>query len=80
MSDCVELNERLQLRAEYYQITGRELPDHIRKLSLVLVKEALRQAREGIVFGDMKPPQVADDSSLMDWDRQDMKNGNAYGS
>lgn len=70
--------ERLQLCAEYADIAGRELPEHIRKLPLERLREALRQARNGVVFGEPKPPTPFDGSSLMDWDRQDEKNGNAY--
>ena len=68
MTECFELTERLELCADYADITGKELPEHI------------RQARSGIVFGEPKPPKAAENSSLLDWDNQDAKNGNAYGS
>jgi len=47
-------------------------------LPLNRLREALRQARTGVVFGEPKQPKAAEDSSLADWDRQDDKNGNAY--
>lgn len=72
--------ERLELCADYADLTGRELPEHIRKLPLPLLREALRQARNGIVFGEPKPPKAAENSSLLEWDNQDAKNGSAYGS
>lgn len=80
MSNCTELNERLQLCADYADITGRDLPPHIRCLPLERLREALRQARSGIVFGEPKTPAPIESSSLVDWDNQDAKNGNAYGS
>jgi hypothetical protein len=70
--------ERLKLCAEYSDLTGRELPEHIRNLPLNRLREALRQARTGVVFGEPKQPKAAEDCSLADWDRQDDKNGNAY--
>lgn len=78
MVECFDLMERLELCAEYSDLTGRELPEHIRKLPLNRLREALRQARTGVVFGEPKQPKAAEDSSLADWDRQDDKNGNAY--
>ena len=83
MTECFELTERLELCADYADLTGRELPEYIRKLPLNRLREALRQARAGVVFGELKLPKLskaAEDSSLQDWDRQDDKNGNAYGS
>ena len=80
MTECFELTERLELCADYADITGKELPEHIRKLPLNRLREALRQARSGIVFGEPKPPKAAENSSLLEWDNQDAKNGNAYGS
>lgn len=81
MTECFELMERLELCADYTDLTGKELPEHIRKLPLGRLREALRQAREdGVVFGEPKPPaaEALGDCSLMDIDRQDEKNGNAY--
>lgn len=76
-----ELLQRLRYCEEYRDITGKELPEHIRKLPLPRLREALRQAREGgVVFGEPKAPAPIDISSLVDWDNQDAKNGNAYGS
>ena len=81
MTECFELMERMKLCADYTDLTGRELPEHIRKLPLSRLREALRQAREdGVIFGEPNTPAPAETSSLMDWDRQDDKNGNAYGS
>jgi hypothetical protein len=80
VTDYVLLNERIELLAEYREITGRELPAYIRKLPLNRLREALRQARSGVVFGEPKQPKAAENSSLLDWDNQDAKNGNAYGS
>ena len=78
MAECFELVERFELCAEYADITGRELPEQIRNLPLNRLRGAIEQARSGVVFGEPKPPKEEDTSSLMDWDRQDDKNGNAY--
>lgn len=72
--------ERLELCADYADIAGRELPEHIRKLPLDRVRLAICAARNGVVFGEPKLPKAAENLSLMDWDNQDAKNGNAYGS
>jgi hypothetical protein len=81
VAECFELMERLELCADYTDLTGKELPEHIRKLPLPRLREAVRQAKEhGIVFGEPKTPAPCDNSSLMEWDHQDDKNGNAYGS
>ena len=80
MTECFELTERLELCADYADLTGRDLPEHIRKLPLNRLREALRQARNGVVFGEPKTPTPIESSSLVDWDNQDAKNGNAYGS
>jgi len=79
--DCIELSQRLELQAEYHLITGLDLPKHIRQLPTEKLREAVRQAREdGGIFGELKPPVPEQQpSSLTDWDRQDFKNGNAYG-
>lgn len=81
MTECFELMERLELCAGYADIAGKELPEHIRKLPLPRLREAVRQAREdGVVFGEPKPraEESLGNCSLMDIDRQDDKNGNAY--
>jgi hypothetical protein len=80
VTDYVLLNERIELLAEYREITGRELPAYICRLSIQPLREALRQARSGVVFGEPKQPKDAENSSLLEWDNQDAKNGNAYGS
>jgi hypothetical protein len=80
MTECFEIAELLELCVEYVDLTGRELPEYIRHLPLDRLREALRQARTGVVFGELKLPKAAEKSSLQDWDRQDDKNGNAYGS
>ena len=58
MTECFELMERLELCADYADIAGRELPEHIRKLPLNRLREALRQARTGVVFGEPKLPKA----------------------
>lgn len=75
-----ELLQRLRYCEEYRDITGRELPEHIQKLPLDRVRLAICAARNGIVFGEPKTPAPIETSSLVDWDNQDAKNGNAYGS
>jgi hypothetical protein len=44
------------------------------------IRKAVTWREAGIVVGVPKAlePVKADESSLMDWDRQDDKNGNAY--
>ena len=79
MSDCIDLMQRLQLQAKYYELTGKALPEHIRRLPIDKLQLAIEQARAGVVFGEPKEPREENPSSMMDWDRQDMKNGNAYG-
>ncbi len=80
MPKCFEIAERQRLVAEYHDITGRDLPDHIKRLPLPRLEEAIRQARAGVIFGEPKPRagESLGDCSLMDFDRQDDKNGNAY--
>jgi hypothetical protein len=72
--------ERLRFCEEYHEITGKELPEYIQKMPLDRLRLAICAARNGIVFGELKPPKSAENSSLLDWDNQDAKNGNAYGS
>ena len=71
--------ERLRLQAEYHELTGKALPNHICRLPIDKLRLAIQQARAGVVFGEWKEPREEDSSSLMDWDRQDDKNSNAYG-
>jgi hypothetical protein len=73
-----EKDERASLIGDYRRITGKELPEHMRRIPLPSLERAIEQARSGVVFGEPKPPKEEDTSSLMDWDRQDDKNGNAY--
>lgn len=75
-----EKDERAGLLAEYRRVAGKEIPDHMRRLPVSMLEEAISQARRGVVHGDPKPPKEEDTSSLLDWDRQHQKNGNAYGS
>jgi hypothetical protein len=80
MSENSESAKRLAFCQEYHEITGKELPEHIQNLPLDGVRRAICAARNGIVFGEPKPTEKpVDESSMMDWDRQDQKNGNAYG-
>ena len=79
VSECTELMQRLQLQAEYYELTGKALPEYIRRLPIDKLRLAIQQARAGVVFGEWKELREEDSGSLMDWDRQDDKNGNAYG-
>jgi len=75
-----ELLQRLRYCEEYRDITGKELPEYIQKMPLDRLRLAVCAARNGIVFGEPKTPSPIENSSLVDWDNQDAKNGNAYGS
>lgn len=75
-----ELLQRLRYCEEYRDITGKDLPEHIQNLPLDRVRLAICAARNGVVFGEPKTPAPIESSSLVDWDNQDAKNGNAYGS
>jgi hypothetical protein len=75
---CDELAKRQEYYAEYHDITGQELPKYIQTMPLDAVRRAICAARNGVIFGEPKTPKTEDESSLMDWDRQDEKNGNAY--
>jgi hypothetical protein len=63
---------------------GNEMPDDIASQPIELVRKAVHWRRQGIVCvieNDGVHHVAADDvtDSLADWDRQDCKNGNAYG-
>jgi hypothetical protein len=60
---------------------GNEMPDDIASQPIEIVRKAVHWRRQGIVCviaKDAVGATVADDS-ISDWDRQDDKNGNAYG-
>lgn len=77
------MNELQQLHSEWHRITGEDMPQHIADLHIATIRRAVELRRKGITVGVLKPRPIeveSDTSSLMDWDRQDEKNGNAYGS
>ncbi len=80
MSKSTEISERQQLAAEYLDLAKKELPLHIKQLPISSLRLAIQQARVGVVFGDLKQATAENPSSLMEWDSQDEKNSNAYGS
>jgi hypothetical protein len=71
-----------KLRARWLVKTGEEMPDEIASLPLDRIRKAVTWREAGVMVGVPKLLTQADvdDSSMMDWDRQDQKNGNAYGS
>tara|TARA_R110000822_G_scaffold17178_6_gene57967 strand:+ start:1917 stop:2144 length:228 start_codon:yes stop_codon:yes gene_type:complete len=71
------------LKARWKQKTGEEMPDDIASLTVRQIMRAVELTELGITVVIPKEPSnvAADDSvSMADWDRQDEKNGNAYGS
>ena len=71
-----ELKERWQIK------TGETMPDNIASQSLDLVRKAVKYCEAGFTVGIahiFEPATEEVEESMMDWDRQDQKNGNAYG-
>ena len=68
------------LKARWLAKTGEDMPDEIASLPLERIRKAVTWCEAGITVGVPKAltPAEVDESSLMDWDRQDDKNGNAY--
>jgi len=76
-------DELLRLKAEWLEIVKTPMPEHIASMSFEKIRFVIDAAKDGVIYGPLKTTAktpLTDDSSLMDWDRQDMKNGNAYGS
>ncbi len=67
-----------QLKSEWLDTIGSPMPDRVAVLEIEKIKIALEMAKNGAVFGELPSVKPTNDSSLMDWDRQDDKNGNAY--
>jgi hypothetical protein len=76
----MRLMELEALKARWLAKTGEDMPDEIASLPLERIRKAVTWREAGIVVGVPKAltPAEVDESSLMDWDRQDDKNGNAY--
>ena len=71
------------MKARWKQKTGEEMPDDIASLTVHQIMRAVELTEQGItvVVPKAVEPVAADDGdSMADWDRQDEKNGNAYGS
>jgi hypothetical protein len=70
------------LKARWLVKTGEEMPDEIASLPMERIRKAVTWREAGVMVGVPKAlePVEEDESSMVDWDRQDQKNGNAYGS
>ena len=71
------------LKARWKQKTGEEMPEDIASQPLMIVAKAVRLCEAGFTVAvgkHVEPTVEVVEDSLMDWDRQDQKNGNAYGS
>jgi hypothetical protein len=70
------------LKARWLVKTGEEMPDEIASLPMERIRKAVTWCEAGVMVGVPKAlePVEEDESSMVDWDRQDQKNGNAYGS
>ena len=73
--------ERYELYRRWHAKMNEPMPDEIAELPLKKIKYAVEQVEAGAVVGIQKAPVAVtpDDSSMEMWDRQDEKNGNAYG-
>lgn len=72
--------ERRSLHREWHQLTGEPMPEHIAERSIEDIRKAVKWKAKGcdVGFHDGQPAVEAVEDSLMDIDRQDEKNGNAY--
>lgn len=71
------------LKEQWLEADGNPMPEDIASQPLEMVRKAVRWRKAGITVAVGKPVEPTTEvveESLMDWDRQDMKNGNAYGS
>ena len=79
---CAEIKkanaEHERLKNEWLEVAKGPMPEHIASMPPAKIRLAIDAAKRGVIYGPPKPPEVIDNSSLMDWDRQDDKNGNAY--
>ena len=70
-----------ELKEQWLEADGNPMPDNIVSQPLEMVRKAVRWRKAGITVAVGKPVDLAADvaeDSLMEWDRQDDKNGNAY--
>ena len=78
------MNEHFDLHCRWAEAdNGNPMPDDIASQSIKVIRKAVAWREKGITVVVTKEPRhvAADDSnSMADWDRQDDKNGNAYGS
>jgi len=72
--------ERRALHREWHQLTNEPMPEHIAERSIEDIRKAVKWKARGcdVGFHDGQPAVEAVEDSLMDIDRQDDKNGNAY--
>jgi hypothetical protein len=76
------LTEFQKLRDRWEAKTGEQMPESITALPLETIRRAVELTEMGYTVGLHTPkesPPEEQPSSLTDWDRQDFKNGNAYG-
>ena len=77
------MSEIQKLHLRWHKKTGEDMPVDIAKLPLDRIRRAVELTEKGITVAVPKyslPPAEPDEDSMMDWDRQDDKKGNAYGS
>jgi len=77
----VAMTEIQQLHLRWHNKTGEDMPLDIAKLSLDRIRRAVELTEKGITVAVPKyspPPAETVEESMMDWDRQDDKNGNAF--
>ena len=77
------MTELEKLQTRWLVKVGDIMPDAITQLPVEKVRFAVSLVEDGATVVVSKEPSniAADDSnSMSDWDRQDDKNGNAYGS
>jgi len=69
------------LKEQWLKADGSPMPDNIASQPLEMVRKAVRWRKAGITVAvgkHVEPTVEVAEDSLMDWDRQDDKNGNAY--
>jgi hypothetical protein len=69
------------LRARWLAKTGEPMPQEILLLPLKTICKAVLLVEAGVTVVIPKGATTVEEveESMMDWDRQDQKNGNAYG-
>lgn len=73
-------DERRILHREWHRLTNEPMPEYVAERSIEDIRKAVKWKSMGfdVGFDDGKPAAEVAEESLMDLDRQDDKNGNAY--